>query len=161
MHLDAKSKHIFFISNFYAFRLFIDYRESNIQFKRRGPLFDPNIDRKKWVEVSIWKIYLLSIRRIPLALLSRKKYQIIFNFKSLGVLKVATGIFFIKIIFLIINVHNYENKFLWIFFYNYKHLWLDRLALVHFIYSHKFSTCYFIFYRNGVTQIENADKVGI
>ena len=30
MHLDAKSKHIFFISNFYAFRLFIDYRESNV-----------------------------------------------------------------------------------------------------------------------------------
>ena len=43
MHLDAKSKHIFFISNFYAFRLFIDYRESNVQFKRRVPLFYPCI----------------------------------------------------------------------------------------------------------------------
>ena len=44
MHLDAKSKHIFFISNFYAFRLFIDYRESNVQFKRRVSLFDPGIE---------------------------------------------------------------------------------------------------------------------
>ena len=47
MHLDAKSKHIFFISNSYAFRLFIDYRESreiNVQFKRRVPLFDPGIE---------------------------------------------------------------------------------------------------------------------
>ena len=25
----------------------------------------------------------------------------------------------------------------------------------------KFLTCYLIFYRNGITQIENADKVGI
>ena len=44
MHLDAKSKHIFFISNFYAFRLFIDDRESTVQFKRRVPLFDPGIE---------------------------------------------------------------------------------------------------------------------
>ena len=44
MHLDAKSNHIFFISNFYAFRLFIDYRESTVQFKRRVPLFDPGIE---------------------------------------------------------------------------------------------------------------------
>ena len=43
MHLDAKSNHIFFISNFYAFRRFIDYRESTVQFKRRVPLFDPGI----------------------------------------------------------------------------------------------------------------------
>ena len=43
MHLDAKSNHIFFISNFYAFRLFIDDRESTVQFKRRVPLFDPGI----------------------------------------------------------------------------------------------------------------------
>ena len=55
-----------------------------------------------------------------------------------------------------------------IFFYNYKHFFLnyehllpDRLALMHFIYSHKFSTCYLIFYRNGVKKIKNADKVGI
>ena len=47
MHLDAKSNHIFFISNFYAFRLFIDYRESNVQFKRRVPLFDPGIELYK------------------------------------------------------------------------------------------------------------------
>ena len=32
---------------------------------------------------------------------------------------------------------------------------------MHFIYSHKFSTRYLISYRNGLTQIENADKVGI
>ena len=44
MHLDAKSNHIFFISNFYAFRLFIDDRESTVQFKRRVPLFDPGIE---------------------------------------------------------------------------------------------------------------------
>ena len=50
MHNDAKSKHIFSISNFYAFRLFIDYRESNVQFKRRVPLFDPGIELK----VSSW-----------------------------------------------------------------------------------------------------------
>ena len=41
MHLDAKSNHIFFISNFNAFRVFIDYRESTVEFKRRVPLFDP------------------------------------------------------------------------------------------------------------------------
>ena len=35
----------------------------------------------------------------------------------------------------------------------------DRLDLVHFIYSHKFST-YLIFYRNWVTRIENAGNVG-
>ena len=35
------------------------------------------------------------------------------------------------------------------------------LDLVHFIYSHKFSACYLIFYRNGFTQIENTGKVGI
>ena len=29
----------YFILNFYAFRLFIDYRESIVQFKRRVPLF--------------------------------------------------------------------------------------------------------------------------
>ena len=46
MHLDAKSKHIFFISNFYAFRLFIDYRESNVQFKHCVPLFNPGIEFK-------------------------------------------------------------------------------------------------------------------
>ena len=28
MHLDAKSNHVFFISDFYVFRLFIDYREN-------------------------------------------------------------------------------------------------------------------------------------
>ena len=44
MHLDAKSKHIFFISNFYAFRLFIDYRETTVQFKHRVPLFDQGIE---------------------------------------------------------------------------------------------------------------------
>ena len=44
MHLDANSNHIFFISNFYAFRLSIDYRESTVQFKRRVPLFDPGIE---------------------------------------------------------------------------------------------------------------------
>ena len=44
MDLDAKSKLLFFISNFYAVRLFIDYRESNVQFKRRVPLFDPGIE---------------------------------------------------------------------------------------------------------------------
>ena len=44
MHLDAKSNHIFFISNFYAFRLFIDYWESTVQFKRRVPLFDMGIE---------------------------------------------------------------------------------------------------------------------
>ena len=43
MYLHAKSNHIFSISNFYAFRLFIDYRESNVQFMRRVPLFDPGI----------------------------------------------------------------------------------------------------------------------
>ena len=47
MHLDAKSKHIFFISNFYAFRLFIDYRDSIVQFKRRVPLFGPGIELKR------------------------------------------------------------------------------------------------------------------
>ena len=36
--------HIFFISNFYAFRLFIDYRKSTVQFKRRVPSFDPGIE---------------------------------------------------------------------------------------------------------------------
>ena len=36
-----------------------------------------------------------------------------------------------------------------------------RLIPVYFIYSHKFSTYYLIFYRNGDTLIENADKVGI
>ena len=46
MHLDAKSNHIFFISNFYAFRLLIDYRESTVQFKRRVPSFDPGIELK-------------------------------------------------------------------------------------------------------------------
>ena len=40
------------------------------------------------------------------------------------------------------------------FFYNLKHLWPGGLGLVHFIYSHKFSTCYLIFYRNGFTKIE-------
>ena len=45
--------------------------------------------------------------------------------------------------------------------HNYKHLWPDTLDLVHLIYSHKFSTYYFIFYRNGVTEIENTDKAGI
>ena len=44
MHLDAKSNHIVFISNFYALRLFIDYRESTVQFNRRVPLFDPGIE---------------------------------------------------------------------------------------------------------------------
>ena len=44
MHLDAKSNHIFFMSNFYAFRLFINYWESTVQFKRRVPLFDPGIE---------------------------------------------------------------------------------------------------------------------
>ena len=44
MHLDAKSNHIFFILNFYAFRLFIDYRESTVQFKRRVPSFLPGIE---------------------------------------------------------------------------------------------------------------------
>ena len=44
MDLDAKSNHIFFILNFYAFRLFIDYRESTVQFKRRVTLFDPGIE---------------------------------------------------------------------------------------------------------------------
>ena len=44
MHLDAKSDHTFFISNFYAFRFFIDYREITIQFKRCVPLFDPGIE---------------------------------------------------------------------------------------------------------------------
>ena len=44
MHLDAKSNHMFFISNFYAFRLFMDDRESTVQFKRRVPLFDPGIE---------------------------------------------------------------------------------------------------------------------
>ena len=44
MHLDGKNNHIFFISNFYAFRLFIDYQESTVQFKRRVPLFDPGIE---------------------------------------------------------------------------------------------------------------------
>ena len=44
MHLDAKSNHIFFISGSYVFRLFIDYRESIVQFKRRVPLFDPGIE---------------------------------------------------------------------------------------------------------------------
>ena len=44
MHFDAKSNHIFFISNFYAFRLFIDYWESTVQFKCRVPLFDPGIE---------------------------------------------------------------------------------------------------------------------
>ena len=44
MHHDARSNQIFFISNFYAFRLFIDYRESTVQFMRRVPLFDPGLD---------------------------------------------------------------------------------------------------------------------
>ena len=44
MHLDAKRNHIFFIANFYAFRLFIDCRERTVQFKRRVPLFDPGIE---------------------------------------------------------------------------------------------------------------------
>ena len=44
---------------------------------------------------------------------------------------------------------------------NYKKLRLYRLASVYFIHSHKFSTFYLIFYKNGVTQIENAGKVGI
>ena len=44
MHLNAKSNHIFFISNFYAFRLFIDYRESTVEFKRRVPIFYPGIE---------------------------------------------------------------------------------------------------------------------
>ena len=44
MHLDAKSNHIFFISDFYVFRLFIDYWESTVKFKRRVPLFDPGIE---------------------------------------------------------------------------------------------------------------------
>ena len=44
MHLDAKSNHVFFISYFYAFRLFIDYRESTVQLKCRVPLFDPGIE---------------------------------------------------------------------------------------------------------------------
>ena len=44
MHLDAKSNEIIFISNFHAFRLFIDYRESIVQFKRRVSLFDPGIE---------------------------------------------------------------------------------------------------------------------
>ena len=33
--------------------------------------------------------------------------------------------------------------------------------LVHFIYPPKFSTCSLIFYKDGLTQIENAGKVGI
>ena len=37
---------------------------------------------------------------------------------------------------------------------------MTRLALVHFIHFYIFSTCYLIFYRNEVTQIENAGKVG-
>ena len=45
--------------------------------------------------------------------------------------------------------------------YNRKHLWSDRLVLVHFIESHKLSTCYHIFYKNGVAQIENANKIEI
>ena len=44
MHLDAKSNRICLISNFYAFRLFNDYRESTVQFKRHGPLFNPGIE---------------------------------------------------------------------------------------------------------------------
>ena len=44
MHLDAKSNHIFLISNFYAFRLFIDYRKSIVQLKRRFPLFDNHVN---------------------------------------------------------------------------------------------------------------------
>ena len=36
----------------------------------------------------------------------------------------------------------------------------QKNVLVDFIYSYKFSTFYLIFYRNGVTQIENAGKVG-
>ena len=37
----------------------------------------------------------------------------------------------------------------------------DRLVLIHLLYSHQFLTSYLIFYRNGVTQIENAGKIGI
>ena len=33
--------------------------------------------------------------------------------------------------------------------------------LLHLTYSHKFPTYYLIFYRNGVSQIENTDKAGI
>ena len=44
MHLSARSNQIFFILNIYAFRLFIDYRESIVYFKRRVPLFDPGIE---------------------------------------------------------------------------------------------------------------------
>ena len=40
----AMNRLIFFILNFYAFRLFIDYRESTVQFKRRVALFDPGIE---------------------------------------------------------------------------------------------------------------------
>ena len=36
-----------------------------------------------------------------------------------------------------------------------------RLDSMNFIYAHKFSACYLIFYRNGFTQIENTGKVGI
>ena len=53
MHLDAKSKHIFFILNFYAFRLFIDYRETTVQFKCRVPLFDQGIQLSRYDEY--WK----------------------------------------------------------------------------------------------------------
>ena len=48
MHLNAKSKHLFFVLNFYAFRLFIDYRESNVHVKCRVPLFDPGIELLYW-----------------------------------------------------------------------------------------------------------------
>ena len=66
-----------------------------------------------------------------------------------------------KIHCLVINVYiSYKiNIFKEIFFIiinNY-----DQTDLVYFIYSHKFLTCYLIFYRNGVIQIENAGKVGI
>ena len=44
MHVDAKSNQIFFISNFYAFLLFIDYQESTVQFKRRVLLFNAGIE---------------------------------------------------------------------------------------------------------------------
>ena len=47
------------------------------------------------------------------------------------------------------------------FFHNYNQFLPDRLLLVHFIYSHKFSTCCLILYTNGVTQIKNAGRVGI
>ena len=37
---------------------------------------------------------------------------------------------------------------------------MTRLVLMHFIYSHKLSNCYLIFYKKRDTQIENSGNVG-